>query len=341
MPLGHRGGSAAGYATKLAIALGEAPGPNGIRALLQSAYSYEAITEALKTLPIAGWIDDLSTPRSVERGVRHWAATRLAQARVFASGVRELVHLAHSLCLAARDLTLLLRMAYSGQEPPPVSQLAAYEDPLAHYVFNLYTDTRSYRGILDGLRRSPYYKLADLLERFVKLEGENGIDVAIDAYIAWFYAQAFRRARDAYFQLCPRMDLLYARTMLNFALRGAPREVLEEFTRLLRPCRLPDLSREASVGDPEALVLKLRSTPYGEVTERDMLDAFSRVETLILKTARSQAIMGIASNPSSLQYAAAALNYILLDVIDIGTIVNGVYAGAKPQEIAESLSIRA
>ncbi len=340
MPLGHRGGSAAGYAAKLAIAVGEALGPEGIRSLLQAAYSYEGVVEALKTTTLSGWIDDLSKPRSVEKGIRHWAATRLAQARVFASGTRELVHLAHSLCLAARDLTMLLRMAYLGQEPPSPDELAAYEDPITHYVYNLYVDTRSYRGIVDGLRRSPYYKLADLLEKYVKAEGVNGVDNAIDAYIAWFYMQAFRRARDAYFQLCPRMDLIYARTMLNFALRGAPREVLEEFTRLLRPCRLPDLSREASVGDPEALVLKLRSTFYGDITTHEMLDAFSKLETLVLRTARSQAIMGLAYNPSSLQYAAAALEYIILDVRDVSTIVNGVYAGAKPQEIAENLSVR-
>ncbi|AEM38134.1 hypothetical protein Pyrfu_0262 [Pyrolobus fumarii 1A] len=339
MPFGYRGGSPAGYAAKLAAALGEAPGPEGIKLLLQSAYSFNTFIEALKSFAIAAWIEDTSSPRGIEIGMRRWLSTRIAQARAFASGARELINMAYSTYIAARDLTLLLRMAYEGEEPPQPDALAAPENPLVKHVYKFYLETRSFRGIHDYLQRTAFHMLPKLLDYYLKVEGANGIDAAIDTLIAWLFNNAYRNTMQARYYLCPRLDMLYARVMLNLAMRGAPREVIEEFIRLLRPCKLPDLTREASIGDPEAIMLKLRSTFYGEVTEPDMIKAFAIVENLIRREARKRAAMGIASNPLSVGFATAALEYLTLDLYDIVVIANGAFAGARPSEIAQQLSV--
>ncbi len=339
MPFGYRGGSVGGYAAKLAVALGEAPGPEGIRSLLQAAYSYEAFVEALKSLEISGWVEDPSTPRGVELGVRRWVSTRLAQARLYAKGVYEYIYLAYSTYVAARDLTLLLRLAYHGEEPPPPDHLASQDNVLVRTVYSLFLETRSFRGIVDGLAKTPYLRVAHMIDRHLKVLGENGLDTAVDYIVAKEFNQLYRKHVELRYQLCPRIDLLYARTMLHLTLRKCPREIIAEFLEVMRPCKLPDISREALVGDPEALMLKLRSSYYGEITEQDVVTAFAHLEGLIRKEARRRAVMGVAYNPLTPRYAAAAHEYLVLDMYDVLLVANAAYTGAKPSDLEYIVSV--
>ncbi len=338
MPLGHRGGSPAGYAAKLAVALGESPGPSGIRVLQQAVYSFQTFIEAFKSLEVSGYASRLESPRDVEVAARRWVATRLAQARLYAKGIYELINLAYSAYVGARDTSMLLRLAAVGEEPPPPDMLAADSDPIASTVYTLFIETRSLRGILDGLRRGRYYRLAELLDTFMKLADVNGIDLAIDYYIAYVFSKVYRQRADLRFYLCPRLDMLYARAALAMAMRGCPRDVVAAMLEALRPCKLPDLTREAMVGDWESIMLKLRSTFYGEVTEPDPLKAFSILEGLMRKEARRRAAMGIAYNPMTPQYAVAAQEYITLDAYDITLLANAAYSGAKPQDVEPIIS---
>ena len=338
MPLGYRGGSPAGYASKLAVALGESPGPDGIRTLFQSIYSFQTFLEAFKTLDIAGYASRLETPRDIEIAARRWVATRLAQARLYAKGVYELINLAYSAYIGARDVSMLLRMAYAGEEPPPPDELAADSDPIASTVYTLYLETRSFRGIVDGLRRGRYYRLADLIDRFVKMVGPNGIDIAVDYYIAYTFSKVYREHAELRFYLCPRLDILYARASLAMAMRGCPRDVVASMLEALRPCKLPELSREMAVGDWESVILKLRSTFYGEITEQDPLKAFSLLEGMMRKEARRRAAMGIGFNPMTPQYAIAAQEYITLDAYDVTLLANAAYSRAERGEVEQLLS---